>query len=368
MPRLPAAAAIAALLALLAATLAPSASAATPSRKKAIWGPVTKDGVSQFPIYRELGAGIWQYAMNWSSVAPTKPANPANPADPAYVWPAELDVALSEARKQGIQVSVLLTGAPKWANGGRADSSWAPKNPRDFATFAQAASKRFPGVTHWMIWGEPSRDNNWKPLIAERRGQRLTPAQKRAPRSYARLLDATYAKLKSVDRRDKVIGGNTFTTGDISPRNYVREMRLANGRAPRMDLYGHNPFTGRRPNLSKPPLPSGFADFSDLDTLAAWLDRYQRRPGRKPLKIFISEWTLPTDVPSFEFNFFVSRKIQASWLKDALRISRRTNRIYTLGWLGLYDLSAQRPEQESRQGLIDAQGRRKPSFAAYRSG
>jgi hypothetical protein len=39
---------------------------AAPSRKKAIWGPVRVDGVSQFPIYRDLGAGIYQMELHWN--------------------------------------------------------------------------------------------------------------------------------------------------------------------------------------------------------------------------------------------------------------------------------------------------------------
>ena len=70
-----------ALCALLLLALPVSAEAA-PSRKKAIWGPATVNGRSQFPIYRDLGVGIWQDRVNWSVVAPTRPANPRDPLDP----------------------------------------------------------------------------------------------------------------------------------------------------------------------------------------------------------------------------------------------------------------------------------------------
>ena len=39
----------------------------------------------------------------------------------------------------------------------RAPSRWAPSNPADFADFLTAASRRYPGVHHWMIWGEPTK-------------------------------------------------------------------------------------------------------------------------------------------------------------------------------------------------------------------
>ena len=118
-----------------------------------------------------------------------------------------------------------------------------------------------------------------------------------------------------------------------------------------MDLYGHNPFTARLPDLREGPLSYGTADFSDLDTLAGWLDRYGYRNshGRR-LRLFLSELTIPTDHASFEFNFWVSPRTQAQWLEAALRIARRWERIYTLGYLGLYDdaATARRARGQSR--------------------
>ena len=58
--------------------------------------------------------------------------------------------------------------------------------------------------------------------------------------------------------------------------------------------------------------------------------------GRR-LRIFISEWTLPTDHVNHEFNFWMTRAVQASWLADALRIVRGLPALYTLGWHALYD-------------------------------
>ena len=87
--------------------ITPTAHAA-PSPKKAIWGPARVDGRSQFPIYRDLGVGIYQAALNWSAIAPTRPAHPTDPNDPAYHWPAEETFAVSEAKRYGIRVSLQL--------------------------------------------------------------------------------------------------------------------------------------------------------------------------------------------------------------------------------------------------------------------
>ena len=334
---------------------------AAPSPKKAIWGPARVDGRSQFPVYRDLGVGLYQAALNWSSIAPTRPAHPTDPNDPAYHWPAEETFAVSEAKRYGIRVSLQLVHSPPWANGGRSPE-WAPR-PGEFADFATAAARRYPSVRHWMIWGEPSRQPNFLPL---------PPNRATGPRIYSRILDAAYVALKHVRRRNLVIGGNTFTAGDVRPRKYIRSMRLPGGRPPRMDLYGHNPFTSRPPALWRPYVGSGYADFSDLETLAGWVDRNLGRRGGRRIKLFISEFTVPTDHANHVFPFHVSRRTQAAWLGAALRITRRWPRIYTFGWLGLYDEAPNGPGgrsgDEANYGLLDWRGRRKPAYEAYKRG
>lgn len=344
------------------------AGAAAQTLKKSMWGPTEVRGVSQFPIYKDLGVGIYQMQVLWPDVARRRPGRPADPTDPAYDWPQSVDYAIGEGKKHGIEVSLQLIGSPPWANGGRG-FRWAPKSPRDFALFAKAAARRWPAVRHWQIWGEPSRANNFAPLVHEVRNRPLSRRQARAPRLYARLLDAAYGALKSVSPRNLVIGGNTFFTGDISPRNWIRNLRLPSGRPPRMDLYGHNPFGVRRPNLRQPPSGMGFADFSDLDTLVEWIDANLRAGRRnRRLRLFLSEYFLPTDHPNHEFNFFVTHETQASFLRDALRITRRYSRIYTLGWLSLYDDPPRPSGDEVNRGLIDRRGRKKRAYFVYRDG
>jgi hypothetical protein len=134
-----------------------------------------------------------------------------------------------------------------------------------------------------------------------------------------------------------------------------------------MDMYGHNPFTPRRPDLSKPPLGHGFADFSDLKRLASWVDAGLGR-GRRPIRLFLSEFFVPTDHANHEFNFHVTRRTQADWVSAALRIVRHWSRIYTLGWFSLYDDPPRPAGDEVNRGLLDWRGRKKPSYFAYRSG
>jgi hypothetical protein len=359
---------IAALLVALACLLAAAPADARQSPKKSIWGPLTVHGKSQFPIYRDLGVGIYQIALNGFETSSQRPSDPTNPSDPGYNWPTGIDYAVREGRRYGIRVAVQLIFSPRWTNGNR-DFNQAP-DPASFAQFATAAARRYPGVHIWMVWGEPVRAANFQPLVPERyAGQPLNAKQREAPHRYARILDATYGALKAVNPHNTVVGGMSLTTGNISPLNWIRHLRLPNGRPPRMDLYGHNPLSARRPSLRRHRFKAALADFGDLDDLARWVDRWLGRPrGKARMKLFLSEYFLPTEHTNRETNFWVSRKVQASWLSAALRITRSWSRIYTLGWLSLYDDPRQSDHQEVNRGLLTSRGRKKPSYGAYKRG
>jgi hypothetical protein len=322
---------------------------------KAIWGPAYVNGVNQFPIYQQLHVGIVETAINWASVAPTSPSDATNPQDPAYQWPADIQQEISLAAQYHMRVLIQLVGSPPWANGNH-PSYYVPRNPKDFANFAAAASKEYPQVRLWMIWGEPSRQPNFAPMYpAPPSKLTLTKKQQIAPRNYARILDASYGALKAVTRQNLVIGGNTYTTGSIDAWQWIKYMKLPNGKAPRMDMYGHNPFSFEAPDFSDPPSALGASQFSDLRRLAAWMDRYLK-PG---LPLFLSEFTVPT-APDQEFNFWVDPRVAAKWVREALSLSRGWKRIYSLGWVHVYDEPGY-----SSGGLLTAAGKPKPTFYAF---
>jgi hypothetical protein len=328
---------------------------------KAIWGPYLRNGVSQFPIYRELGVSIYEEDLHWDQVAPTRPRHPRDPHDAAYRWPVAVTDAIGEARASGMRVALQITGAPGWANG-RHPAIWAPLRPADYANFAAAAARRYPSVKLWMVWGEPVRRHDFMPLIPARPYLRLNARQRRAPHLYARILDAAYRALKHVRRSNLVIGGMTDTAADLTTRQWIENLRLPNGQPPRMDLYGHNPFSARAPDLLDPPAPGQQFDFSDLRRLSALVDRQLRRRGHSAPRLFLSEWTVPT-ARDDEFDYFVDPRVQAAWIRDGLRVARSLPSVYAVGWIHLYDAL---PAYGG--GLIEADGVRKPGFAAFSDG
>ncbi|MDQ4048606.1 MAG: hypothetical protein M3131_04375 [Actinomycetota bacterium] len=318
--------------------------------EKAIWGPTTlPGGASAFPTYRALGVDTLQLSLDWPTTAPARPVNPRSPSDPAYLWPAAVDRAVSEAAANGIRVALLVSGSPGWANGGRSPVH-AP-NATDYATFLTAASRRYPSVRRWMIWGEPNRDDRFQP------NSEGSPAGARA---YAPILDAAYGALKSVSAANIVIGGMTWTGGTVKPASFLHFMRLPNGRPPRLDWFGHNPFPFRFPNLREENIAGGWRDISDMDLFSTEL----RRVYGSRARFWLSEFTVLSDKPSREFAHSVSRQGQARWLSASYRIADALPSIAGLGWLSLAD-EPDRPGS-ANWGLLTSTGARKPSYEAFR--
>ena len=346
------------LVVLLAAVLTPTASARS---AKAIWGPVQMpDGSPAFGVYQDLGVRVFQVSLEWDHAATSRPALPTDPNDPAYSWPKIVDAAVRAGRRYGIKVAIMVKGSPRWANGGRG-REWAPNNSH-YARFLTAASRRYRSVRHWMIWGETNRAAVFRPI----------PENSRVgPRRYATLLNAAYGALKRRSRRNIVIGGMTFSFGPVKPRDFVRWMRLPNGKPPPLDWYGHNPFSPRFPNSRHTGYRGypGVRDMSDIDTFAkevsrTYKGRYRVFRRRGP-RLWLSEYTISSDRTNYAFEFFVSRAMQARYLSAAFRIAGRASYIAGLGWHSLLDDPLTVPRGLTT-GLMTYEGERKPAYYAYK--
>ncbi len=335
------------LMGLTAALIVPQAASAH-TAIKSIWGDLD---AKSFGYYHALGVKDVQLALDWSAVVTRRPIAPRNPNDPAYVWPAAIGKAVKLAKRDHIGLSMMLIRTPAWANDARG-MQWAPDNPGDYADFAAAAAKHYRSVHRWMIWGEPGRVGQFQPE---------TPNDPGAPRLYARLLDAAYGALKQVSRRNIVIGGMTFTGGDVNAREWIRWMRLPSGKPPRLDWWGHNPFSTRFPDLKKKPYKAYLMDFSDLDTLESLL----RGVYHRSVSLWLSEFTIQSDRGSNAFSFYVSKREQARWLTRAYAIANAEPWIAGLGWVYLRDQSGV-GEDTANWGLLSYRWKKKPAYFAYK--
>jgi hypothetical protein len=273
--------------------LIPATADAAVSQKKAIWGPTEFEAESMFPTYKDLGAGIYEMKLEWDKIAVLKPLEAKDPVDASYEWPDQIDTAISEARANKIQVALVVTGKPDWAK--RDDA-------RAYADFLTAAARRYKAVHIWTIGEDP--------------GKSLSG------RVYARQLDAAYAALKARGSRNRVIGGNS--TGNGAAR-WIRSMKLANGKAPRMDLYGH---TTTRPLTA-----------DDVEELA------DAAGERLFLNLSLT-----------------ANSSQASRLRAALRVAKRSSDVFSLGYRAVMD------DGDAQTGLIDVNNEKRASYNAFKRG
>jgi hypothetical protein len=351
------------VLALLgsAVLLLPATGQAAPP-SKCITDGTTWRGRSILPDVAGLGARVFTTGLFWSSVATSRPVNPQDPADPAYQWPAGLDATLDEARQRGVEPVLYVNGFPAWSNGGRS-MEWAPDDPQDLADFMAAAVKRYPQVRRWQVVSEPGKGANFQPQGG---GGRT------APQRYARLLDAAYGAMHAARKNVVVIGGNLHPTGgddrfSTSPPTFLKNMKLPSGARPRMDLFGMNPYSERRPRLVEPQQGSR-VDINDLDWLLRRLD--QLYPGKR-LRVFIGEFGWQTEHGNDQWFWFVPMKQQAEDLTAAYRLAARVGRIDTLCWFQLHDAPVSKDASglfftNWTGGLRKANGEPKPSQAAFR--
>ena len=280
-------------LALLLVLIPATADAAVTS-KKAIWGPTEFEAESLFPTYKALGAGIYQMKLEWDKVAELEPLEAKDPLDASYEWPDQIDTAISEARANGIQVALTVTGTPDWAEARRSGRATPPSSPPP------------PGATRRCTCGRSETAAKSSAARALR-----PPARRRLRRA------------EGAQPRNRVVGGNS--TGNGAAR-WIRSLKLANGKAPRMDFYGHS------------------------TTRAA--DRRRRRGARRRRR--------QAPVPDLSLT---AGATQSSRLRSALRVARRSSDVYSLAYRGLYD------EEPTRTGLIDSTDNTKRSaYTAFKNG
>jgi Glycosyl hydrolase catalytic core len=377
------AAALAAAAFGLALLLAPTASGSNSLRVGIFDDGVVLYGEPDlvFPQLARTGAGLLRVNLWWAGpgirVSTSKPRRPADPNDRAYNWDT-YDRTVRFAVVNGIEPVFSIVGTPPWANRAR---GWnvAPTNARDLRLFAAAAQKRYSGtfrnaegvtlprVSLWMAWNEPNNPVFLKPQY-RRSGKSWTI---QSGRDYAKICNAVVQGIKSVQRSSRVACGATGPRGNnnpsssrpsVSPIPFLRAMKA--GGAKGFDAYAHHPYYGspaETPTTRPPPgrrgQPPTAVTLGNVDVLVKEIDRLYGRRTR----IWITEYgyqTNPTD-PIFG----VSYSKQAKYLTQAVSIARRHPRIDVFLWFLLLD------EQRLggwQSGLISFQGKRKPSFNAFR--
>ena len=373
--------------ALVTAGLVAAAASASASLKVGIYdeaqtltAPNAEDG---FDLLVELNAQVLRLNLYWDRVAVRRPRFPREPHDPAYDW-SFYDRAVQLAAERGLDLVFSVFATPAWANGGKG-ANYAPAKTKDLESFAYAAAKRYSGryvppapgpwspegevlprVSRWMAWNEPNSPNFLKPQTAKVAGRWVAVS----PKTYAGICNAVYAGVhaagKALKVKETVVCGATNPRGNnaykgarpsISPLAFLRGMKEAGAK---FDVYAHHPYTPAEDLVSPatPPKARTTVTMGNIDTLIAELDRLYG----KGKHVWITEYGYQTNPPDQAFG--VSWATQAAYLTQAFAIARANPRIDLMLWFLLRD----EPDVGRWQsGLMDAEGNRKPSFAAFQA-
>lgn len=325
---------------------------------------------------RSGGARIIRVTVPWLAVARTRPAEPADPADPVYDW-SLVDERARAAAQRRLRVLLLVSGAPRWAEGrdrpaGAREGAWRP-GVRAFGDFMRAVATRYSGrvrgvprVRLYQVWNEP----NLAFHLAPQRG---------APKRYRRMLNAAYRAVKSVSRRTTIVTAGTAPYGDDAgartrPVRFWRRLlcvggrRLTRRRCPggraRFDAWAHHPYGIGGPRRSAlDPENVAIPDLGRLTRVmrAAVRRRAVRPRGPKPLWVTEFSWdSRPPDPDG------VPARRHARWLEGALFEFWRAG-VHTALWLQVLDqppVPSFGASLQSATHLID--GTPKPAARAYR--
>ncbi len=335
-----------------------------------------------------MGADTLRVEVKWSEVAPrpsarTKPAfDASNPA--AYPGFFPYDDLLNRARALGMRVIVTITGdAPRWATAGGKGRSSATANwkvsAREYGRFATAVARRYsgnfaglPAVRYFTIWNEPNHRNFLKPTS-------------QAPRVYRRMVDAALPLV----RANGPSGANVFV-GELAPvgrapvamgpKEFLRKWLCLNRRYNRTSRgsgckkfkrikaqgFAHHPY-GPTETV---PRKLDVINMLAIRRLGGILDR-ARRAGRfsKRLSIYNTEFGLQSNPPDRTVSTSLSR--QAALINEKEEYAYRYSRLKSHSQYLIFDDPARRGSRSAKwsgfqTGLRFADGRRKPSYNAYR--
>jgi hypothetical protein len=305
-----------------------------------LYGPEAP--AKRIQILQRLGVDLVRLTLRWYSVAQSDPADARNPNDPAYDWDL-YDPILQRLRAAHIGVLISLWGTPEWANGGK-KANFMPTDPTALASFAYAASTKYPWITRWTIWNEP----NVRLFLIPN-----------SPTFYvSRLLNPAFRALKSANPRNLVAGGVTSprkTPSGVSPIAWIRGMRAAHAL---LDAYAQNPYPVRP---GETPSAGGCWRCTEITmaTLPKLITEVKRRFG-PATRIWLTEYGYNSKPPSKWLG--VSNTLQAQYVgQAALRAYLASNIDLLIHFLVRDEPNAQR----WTSGFFTSRGKVKPSFSAY---
>lgn len=282
-----------------------------------------------------LHAQLVRTEVPWSSLEPLGPERLA-PAPLAF-----MDRLVADAASAGIKVVMMVDHTPCWASSAPASilrtcrdgesrkaSAWPPRDPATYAAFVAILAQRYGSRLGAIeVWNEPDQANQFYFAGPEK------------PKRYAAILRAAYPAIKQVDPSLPVLGGSLVGSNGV----FLRALYAAGikGYYDGLSVHFYNLVLGSLRSIREVQLENG-------DTQPLWLNEFG--------------WTscLPQRKIEQE-QACVTQQTQARNLADTFRALAHTP------WVSaeiVYKLQGFPAEDF---GVLAANGRRKPSFAALAS-
>jgi hypothetical protein len=318
------------------------------------WLGVNADG----PLTGDAPAGEWD-RLAGSGAESVRLAVRWNAAQPARAGALDLagtDAAVLAAASRGLTVLPVIQDTPGWAASDRADGAASPpRDPATYAAFVRALAARYGPkgslwaehpevrpipIRAWQVWNEPNLSRYW--------------ARQPFARSYVRLVRATRAAVRGVDRGARIV------LAGLPNRSWqaLATIYRAGGRGT-FDVVALHPYTG------KP---------RDVVRLVEYARRVARRHHDGGVPIWLTELSWPaargrvSGTPGFE----TTDRGQATRLREAVRLLAAARRrlgigaVYWYTWLSAEGASSAFTYSGLRR-IRDGATISAPSLTAYRA-
>ncbi|PTL54852.1 hypothetical protein C7Y72_19910 [Paraconexibacter algicola] len=320
-----------------------------------VFGTPASAELAEVDAAAELGADAIRVAVQWAGMEPLRAGELAD-------WYVQrLDGLVARARRAGLQVLLTPVFTPCWAvdaAGGAPCASPAaaqqvqtthPRDPADYARFAGRLARRYGDALAGLeVWNEPNLPGFWAPQDAAR--------------DYVRLVRATRQELLRVAPRLPLVAG-ALAGGDAP----FLEQLYGEGLADEIDVLSVHAYNDGRP--PERGLPARFARAAFRQGLLAVKGVVERRDAGRTVWVTEIGWNTSTQRGEL-FNDGVGEAEQAAYLGRALaRLQAPGTALGFPESVFVYRLRDPRQapaDPQQNYGLIAADGRRKPAFAAVR--
>jgi hypothetical protein len=291
---------------------------------------------------RGLGVDMIKAQLNWAEVAPGGKQKPSgfDGADPSqYPGWARYDSLVADARSRGFQVMFALAPpAPGWATPTRGDRTGVTRpSAREFGHFAEAAARRFPGVSVWTIWNEPNHPGhlypqsvNGLPVAPDLYREMVRAAVRGLERGGAGRKPTLFGELLPIGK------SSTGPNRNLKPLTFLRS--FFTGKAlTGLDGFAYHPYTRPQGPLVHEPSPDD-ATIRSLGRVLDVLDSARARGRIKgpKLPIWNTEFGFQTNPPDPGFGAKIAR-VPTFWSLSELWFSYSNRRVKSISQYTMTD-------------------------------